>query len=161
MLLSFSEEMRRIGMTPGAQVINTELVDPPEQAAVHLMVAQGEKVLRIERVRYADNAPISYAVDQIPAWVGLSPDADFSGSLYQLLAAVGVYPEESVHTIEAALADMVVAHRLEIPAGSPVLHCQDTTYDATGRPINYGLAIWRADRYSYTVKLKAGKPKPS
>ena len=153
-LLSFSAEMRRLGMVPGARVIDAAFTAPTEEVAVNLMIEEESQVFRLERIRYGDGTPMAHAIDYLPTWVGLQPGMDFKGSLYELLDRAGVPPEESVHSIEGANADSVLAGNLGISLGSAVLRSHDTVFDASGRPLIFGINEWRGDRYSYQVRLK-------
>ena len=160
-LLSFTEEMQRLGMVPRSRVIAVAIVGAPESVASYLELDEGAQVLRVERVRYADRTPIVHLVDYIPLWVGLTPEDDFSGSLYTLLESRGIPVDEAEHVIEASLANEFLAQNLEVPVGSPLLCFRRTTYDPRGRPIVYEEAACRGDLYGYTVRLKrnrVGKP---
>ncbi len=153
-LLSFSAEMKRLGMAPGARVIEAAFAAPDEEVALNLALEEESQVLRIERIRYGDETPLAHTIDYLPLWVGLQPGMDFTGSLYELLDAAGIPPEESVHRIEAACADPVLAVYLDVPPGSPILRAHDIAFDANGRPLIFGIDEWRGDRYSYQVRLK-------
>ena len=153
-LLSFSAEMKRLGMVPSARVIEASFTTPDEEVAINLMIEEESQVFRLERIRYGDGTPMAHAIDYLPTWVGLRPGMDFTGSLFELLDTAGIPPEESVHLIEGASADLVLAGYLDVPLGSPVLRCRDTTFDASGRPVIFGINKWRGDRYSYQVRLK-------
>ena len=153
-LQSFSDEMKRLGMAPGSRIIEVIFAPPDEEVAINLMVEEESQVLRLERIRYGDDTPMAHTIDYLPTWVGLQPSMEFTGSLYELLDTAGFPPEESVHTIEASTADQVLAGYLDVPLGSPVLRCRDTAFDASGRPLIFGINEWRGDRYSYQVRLK-------
>ena len=59
-------------------------------------------------------------------------------------------------TIEAALADPLIARVLEVPPGAPILRLRFIFREATGRAINHVTYHYRADRYVYTARLTAG-----
>lgn len=153
-LLSFTEEIRRLGMAPASRVIEAAVVEASDTVASYLELEEGSRVLRVERVRYADGTPIVHLIDYIPLWVGLTPRDDFSGSLYTLLESKGVPVDEAEHTIEAGLAGEALARHLGVPVGSPLVCFRRTTYDPRGRPIVYEEAACRGDLYRYTVRLK-------
>jgi GntR family transcriptional regulator len=153
-LMSFTAEMRRLGVTPGSRVISASYTSPDEDVAINLMLEEDAQVFRLERVRYGDESPIAHTIDYLPAWVGLTPDMDFTGSLYELLEKAGTPPDESVHMINGGIADELLAGYLDVPVGSPVLRCRDTAFDGNGRPLVFGINVWRGDRYSYQVRLK-------
>jgi GntR family transcriptional regulator len=153
-LLSFSAEMKRLGMKPSSRVIDAAWITPDEEVALNLMIEEETQVFRLERVRYSDESPMTHAIDYLPTWVGLRPDMDYTGSLYEILENVGIPAEESLHTIEATTADPALASHLDVPLGSPLLRCRDIAFDAQGRPLIFGINVWRGDRYSYQVRLK-------
>ncbi|NLG68150.1 MAG: GntR family transcriptional regulator [Firmicutes bacterium] len=153
-LLSFTEEIRRLGMVPGSRVIGVDVVAAPEPVGIHLELDEGDQVLRIERIRYADKTPIVHLVDYLPMWLQIGPETDFNGSLYALLESRDIEVAEAVHTIEAGLTDEILARYLEVAVGFPVVRCRRTTYDPKGQPIVYEEAACRGDLYSYTVRLK-------
>ncbi len=156
-LLSFTEEIHRLGMVPGSRVIEVAVVEALESVASYLELEEEAQVLRVERVRYADGTPIVHLVDYIPLWVGLTPQDDFSGSLYTLLESRGIPVDEAEHTIEASLANESLARNLEVPVGSSLLCFRRMTYDPRGRPIVYEEAACRSDLYRYTVRLKRNR----
>jgi len=153
-LLSFSAEMKRLGMTPSSRVLDAAFVTPDEEVALNLMIEEETKVLRLERIRYGDESPMMHAIDYLPSWVGLRPDMDYTGSLYEILENAGIPPEQSLHTIEAVTADLALAGHLDVSLGSPLLRCRDIAFDAQGRPLILGINVWRGDHYSYQVHLK-------
>lgn len=153
-LRSFTAEMKRLGITPSSRVIEAAFAPPNEEVTLNLRIEEDAQVFRLERIRYGDGSPMVHAVDCLPTWVGLRADMDYSGSLYELLENVGLPPEESVHTIEVATADAALAGHLDVPVGSPLMRCRDIAFDAEGRPLVFGINVWRGDRYSYQVRLK-------
>jgi GntR family transcriptional regulator len=153
-LMSFTAEMKRLGVTPSSRVIAAADTSPDEDVAINLMLEEDAHVFRLERVRYGDESPIAHTIDYLPTWVGLTPDMDFTGSLYEILEGAGIPPDESVHMIDCGIADEVLAGYLDVPVGSPLLRCRDTAFDAKGRPLIFGINLWRGDRYSYQVRLK-------
>ena len=153
-LRSFTAEMKRLGMAPSSRVIEAAFAPANEEVALNLSLEEDTQVFRLERIRYGDGSPMVHAVDCLPTWVGLRPDMDYSGSLYELLENAGLPPEESVHTIEVATADSALARHLDVPVGSPLMRCRDIAFDTDGRPLVFGINVWRGDRYSYQVRLK-------
>jgi GntR family transcriptional regulator len=55
--------------------------------------------------------------------------------------------------IEAAVADVAMARRLEIEPGAPVLVARRRSHAADGAPIEYAVMHYRADRYRFTIDL--------
>src|SRR5215472_5057176 len=84
-MLSFTEELERRGMRPRTKVVSVGWVRAGERAAHNLGLPVGTRVLRLERIRYADTKPVLHTVDVLPEHIGIGPDEDFSASLYKLM----------------------------------------------------------------------------
>src|SRR6478672_640648 len=90
-----------------------------------LQLNRGEKVLAVERVRTADEQPVIYSRDRIPARL-LRPDLDLLSldpSLFALLRSSG-------HAADHATATLLGVRR-----GKPLLYIEETDYDRDGTPV--------------------------
>jgi GntR family transcriptional regulator len=152
-MLSFTEEMLRRGLKPSSRVISVSWESPSERAHQALDILDGAKVLRLERIRFADGGPILHSVDELTEAIGIGPDEDFSGSLYTLIETHGVQLGECQNIIEAAITDRRLSQMLKVKIGSPILSVRRTTYDVKGRPILYEDSACRGDLYSYALRL--------
>src|SRR5579859_293535 len=65
-LTSFSEELRRKGKLPGGLLIISELVRGTQTVREQLRLTDEEQVIRLERVRTANNIPVAYEVNYLP-----------------------------------------------------------------------------------------------
>jgi GntR family transcriptional regulator len=152
-MLSFTEEILRRGMRPSSQIVSIGWV-PANERVVHVLgLKPGARTLRLERIRYADAEPILQTVDLLPEWLGIGPEEDFSGSLYELMESHGIRLAECQNLIEAAVTDRYLSGLLRVKRGFPILALQRTTYDTKGRPVLYEEAACRGDMYSYAIRL--------
>lgn len=153
-LVSFSEEMRLKGMNPSTRRISVAHIEPPDVVAESLRTRPGELVLRVERLRCADDKPIVLLLSYLPVRLGIPLSEDFSGSLIDLLEnRYGVDIAIGDQTIEAARADEEQAVALEIKKGDPVLIMRRTTYSKDGTPVEYVTGAYRSDRYSFRIQM--------
>lgn len=152
-LKSFTEAIVELGMEPSARVVEVDVVEAPDDVFVRLDLEEGDRVVRIERLRYADDEPMLALRAYIPIDVGIEPGADFSGSMYALLEAHGVTVAEAVHVIDADAADASLSRAFGIEAGHPVLRMHCTTFDDFGRPVLYEQVRCRSELYRYSVRL--------
>jgi GntR family transcriptional regulator len=152
-MLSFTEEIERRGMSPSSAIVSVDWVPAAGHAKQSLCMEGGDRLLRLERVRYADGKPILFSVDFLPGSLGIGPTADFSGSLYKLMESRGVQLAECQNVIEASVTDRRLGKLLQVRSGFPVLALRRTTYDASGRPVLYEEAACRSDLYSYAVRM--------
>lgn len=156
-MLSFTEEIERRGMRPSTQVVSVGWISAKGHAAKALGLVEGARVLRLERIRFADAMPILRSVDVLSEKLGIGPEEDFSGSLYTLMELHGIRLAECQNLIEAAITDQSLSKLLQVRKGFPILALQRTTYDTQGRPVLYEEAACRGDLYSYAIRL-ARKP---
>jgi GntR family transcriptional regulator len=152
-MLSFTEEILRRGMRPSSRIVSVGWVPASERVAHVLSLDATARALRLERIRYADSEPILQTVDILPEWLGIGPEEDFSGSLYELMESHGIRLAECQNLIEAAATDRYLSGLLLVKRGFPILALQRTTYDTKGRPVLYEEAACRGDMYSYAIRL--------
>jgi len=157
-MLSFTEELERRGMKPRTRVVSIGWVPAGEGVAQALGVQAKALVLRLERIRYADDKPVLHTVDILPEQLRIGPGEDFSGSLYRLMESRGVRLAECQNIIRAAVTDRRLGKLLQVKKGFPVLALQRTSYDTDGRPVLYEEAACRGDLYSYATRLVRQPP---
>lgn len=153
-LLSFSEEMRKRGMTPGTKLLDVELAEPPEYVKEALGLSDEDTTILIRRIRYGNDTPIVYSECFVPEKLGLTIDDNYSSSLYELIhQRTGRHVEQARHGIEAKLADEELANYLDVSEGFPLLAFRRTAYGGDGIPLVYETGVARADMYSYEITL--------
>ena len=67
--INFYELIRENGYHPRYSQLRAEIVTPSAEMAQTLHLTQGQRVLIVEKLFYADDAPIIYCVNYIPSWV--------------------------------------------------------------------------------------------
>ena len=88
-LASFSQDMRRRGLTPSTRLLDVELDEPPADVAKALDLSADGSAWRLDRVRLADGQPIALENGWYPRALLPGLDRhDLGGSLYELLADV-------------------------------------------------------------------------
>lgn len=114
-------------------------------------------VLEVRRVNLADGHPFARVTVWCPEDLGaqLSRDDVERAPFYELLP---VPLGGAVQTIGAALAEVDDAALLEIPVGSPVLRCERTTADHTGRPVLFSEHVFPGHRTEFVVDLPVAEP---
>ncbi len=154
-LISFSDEVRQQGLAPSARVLLVALEAASPHVAARLGVGEGDVVLRLDRLRLADDAPVALMQSHLAPWVGLTPADDYAGSLHALLARRGIRLVDADQTIEAATATAEQARLLECKRGLALLKVDRVTVSVEGRAVEHVVAYYRADRYAYRLRLGA------
>jgi len=154
-LTSFTEDITSRGMRPGSQILFFGHVPANNQVAANLHVPPGKSVLRIRRLRLADDNPVGIHDSYLPPNISISQEElEERGSLYRLLEERGVALAEAEETLEAVAAKKDEAALLGLPPGSPLLLVSRVVFSQSGEPIEYVRAIYRSDFYRYYIRLK-------
>lgn len=131
---------------------------PPISDALGLPV--DTQVLRVDRVRWLENQPISHLVSYVPGDLAGAMDraALKATPMLSLLEQAGVQIGAATQTISASLADGTLASLLEVDIGSPILRVNRTVFDTAHRPVQYVLAQFRPDLYQIKLDLHSARP---
>jgi GntR family transcriptional regulator len=161
-LASFSQDMRRRGLTPSTRLLAIELDQPPAEAAKALGLAADAKAWRLDRVRLADGEPIALENGWHPQALVPGLDRhDLGGSLYELFAdEYGLTIDAAEQTLWGESADDQVAGRLDCPVHTPLLVFRRVS-SAAGQPIEYVVSRYRGDRYQIHMSLGRDDIDPS
>jgi GntR family transcriptional regulator len=156
-ITSCTQDVIKLGMTPGRKVICAEVVIADKKRGRSLELGENEKVFRMERVYYADKEPINHTTTYLP--YKLFPKIeqyDFSkDSLYKVLESeYGVQITKAKRYVEAILAEDEIAEYLEVPAGIPILLFSCVTYGiVNGKevPIENFKCCYRSDKFKFYI----------
>jgi GntR family transcriptional regulator len=155
-LTGFSEDMRSRGMEPTSVVVAVthEFAGAPLGQA--LFLSPGDDVVRVERVRLADNVPMCLETVHLRGDIfdALGQDS-LTGSLYDsLIEKAGIKIVEAAQTITATVLDKRQATLLRVPVLSPAIVITRVSYDAHHSPIEHAVSLYRADRYDIQMTIK-------
>jgi DNA-binding GntR family transcriptional regulator len=154
-LSSLYDDLAAIDQQPTTRVVLNERETASVDIAHRLGLAEGEKVLRLERVRSARGEPIALMWNYLPASL-LDPSTEDleARGLYQLLRAAGVRLHAAHQTIGARVATAEDSELLDEGEGAPLLTMERTTYDQGGAVVEYASHVYRASRYSFDFSLR-------
>ena len=129
------------------------------QVAEALGIMAGSAVVEIARTIYAGDLPAAYLSDTLP--LGIVPHSElenFSGSVLDLLLTRGEPPlGRSRTSITAESADGMLARRLGLQRGTPLLHFEAVLYAQDGRAIDYSHSRFTPGYFKFHVVRKVGK----
>jgi GntR family transcriptional regulator len=157
----FAEELATTGLSPSSRVAHfgEEPADP--EVAAHLGLAPGTPVVRVDRLRLADDQPLAFDRTYLPLRYGRLLDRarlETVTIVHQLEADFGIPIIAGRYTITAAVADDDVAAALGLAPGAPVLLVHRTPQTAGDTRVFYQQRHYRGDRVCYTVDLRRGTP---
>jgi GntR family transcriptional regulator len=153
-LTSFSEDMRARGLRPSSRLIGLEEVTAPPEVAPDLAVDVGSPVIRLERLRFADEDPMCLEEAHLPArFQRVLDDADLEESLHEVLAKAGTVVTTARRRVRAVPAPSRDAQLLGLPEHAPALEIVDVFFDAGRRPVHRSRSRYRHDRYEVMSDL--------
>ena len=155
-LSGFVEDMQSLGRQASARLLDKQIVPATESVARQLAITAGTPVVRIQRVRLADNSPLSFDETYLPREIGeriLENDLE-TEPIFSLLEQKYDTPlVEAEYRLEAVSADATVARALGIGAGSPIFLIERTSYTTGHQPIDYEKLYYRGDQIRFVTRL--------
>lgn len=157
-LTSFSEDMRRRGLSVHSQVLECGIRPAVQEVARALQIAENSPVVHIRRVRFADRIPM--AIESVHLYALAFPglvDEEFSHqSLYEVLERrYGVTLAVARGVLSAVAPTTEEAQVLGIARATPLLVVCRTAYNHHNEPIEYGESRYRSDRYQVPIEMWA------
>jgi GntR family transcriptional regulator len=159
-LTSYTEDMRRQGLPSRSRLLSVGNIPADDELARRLDVRPRARVLRIERLRMANDQPMAIETTHLGAsrFPGLAKRLGDSVSLYALLATeYGVHLAQAEETIETVPAPPKEAEMLETTVGYPMLLLSRHSRDTAGDPVEFALSFYRGDRYKFVAQLQRPK----
>ena len=153
---SFTDEMIDKGFTPSTEVLEFEYMTTLASVARALGLQKGTYVIRIVRVRSADDEPLIYETSYLPASLvpGLTRERVSDMPLYEIIEKdYGLRLSRAVESFEPVNLGPYEARILGVPAGIPALFLERTAYSDT-IPVEFCQGLVRGDRCRYQVDLE-------
>jgi GntR family transcriptional regulator len=154
--VSYTGMIRAAGHKPRESVMSRGKRTPAEAERDLLGLDATELVIEVERIRFADQRPVIYSRDRIPAsLLGRDVDHDLGRSLYALLASAGHPVASASAQLIPALASTRLAKLLGVRRGTPLLHIDQVDYDPRGQAIMLSDEWHVADAFELIVNRRA------
>jgi GntR family transcriptional regulator len=151
MATSFGDDMRRRGLVPSSKLLWWDTVVADTELAAHLEMPGGEPVLRVCRVRLADDEPMTLETLHVPAArvPGLrGEDLEGTASYYDTLATrFGRRIRTGTQSVAPVVLGREEAGLLGVGAGDPALRFVRTSRDQYGEVVERVESVARGDRY--------------
>ena len=155
-LTNFTKDMVDRGMVPTSSMLSLKVVLASEKVSKQLNIKENEKVICLERIRFADGKPHAYECSYL-----LYPlakqilDVDFSNhSLYETLVnKCNIKMEKAKEVIEVSSCSNDICTKLHIPMGSLTFYLERITFAQNNQPVEYVESYYRTDKFKFYVEL--------
>jgi GntR family transcriptional regulator len=153
-VLGFTKNMREMGLTPSTRVLSQKVAPANEFARERMGLQKGAKVLRLQRLRLANDVPMMLETRYIRT--DLCPDIhkeDLSSSLWKVFEErYGLKPNRHHQGMSIAKVTSHAASLLGIVEDSPVFLIRGETYVGENEPIECEESLYRSDKYELSFE---------
>jgi GntR family transcriptional regulator len=131
----------------------------PPRIREQIGLAPEAELVIIKRIVVSDGEPLIYLINYLPEELGEKVfDDDREMERFPIISLLrdkyNVPLVRATQTIEAVLADPVLAKHLVVPVGAALLLVERIYYTADGRTAQFTQSWYRSDRYKYSVTLR-------
>ncbi|MGW5273855.1 GntR family transcriptional regulator [Streptomyces sp. NPDC004044] len=153
-LSSLYDDLEAAGQRPATRVLANRIEPATARIAAALGVPEGTDVHLVERLRSAHDEPMALLRNHVPAGlVDLGTERLEATGLYRIMRAASITLHSARQSVGARLATAEEAAQLAEPEGAPLLTMERTTYDDTGRAVEFASHVYRASRYAFDFQL--------
>lgn len=159
-LTDFMEDMERAGVKATSRVVDLVVEAAHGDVADRLGVREGQKVVRLDRLRLGDARPVAFDMTWMPIlyWQLLEGLDLGNRTLFSILEGeFGVSIQSGTVQITAISSDERMGGLLEIPTGQPLLQFNRTAYTLGEKPVYWQKRFYRPDKVSYEIRLERGQ----
>ncbi len=151
-MTSFSEDMRSRGLEPGCIWISRDISRPSPAEMMALGISGSEKVVRLRRLRTADDVPIAIEMATLPARFVPEPQA-IGNSLYEYLETAGALPVRALQRMQAKPGTEEERRLLAAPEDASLLIMERRCFLADGQIVEFTQTKYRGDVYDFVIEL--------
>jgi GntR family transcriptional regulator len=152
-LFSVTDTIKNEGFTPGTKGLEIKNVKVDKQLAFKMNIDQNEDILKLQRVRTADDKPVVFCIDYLNT--NLFPikiNEDFSNSLFDLLEnKYKLKIKYAVTEIIPVTAKKKLVEKLEVKKNAAILLLEQMHYDEQERLFLYSKNYFRSDQFQFKV----------
>lgn len=147
---SFTEIVHSQGKTPSSKLISYQRQLASDTEIKELQLEPSDYVIRMERIRYADNVPLVFEVASIPEkFIKDMKRDEITEHFFKTLVSHGFEIGKSRQTIYAKTASERVASYLSVSRGHAILALTQVSYFSNGNPFEYVRSQYVGDRFEF------------
>ena len=156
------------GAVPGTLEMKFDVQPASQRLEVSLKIPPATPVILIERVRTADEKPVSISVDHLAVSLlagttGIDESIGHFRSFLESHQSIYGYLEQELNLsidhatawLRPMLADTKIAKSLDVPLNSPILYLEQIDYDTEGNPLLLTDEYFSSDSFTFSVHRSA------
>jgi len=151
-LTGFTDDLRARGLKPRVKFLERGVGEVTPEEAMALNLSPGADVIRLRRLRFADDKPLAVESTVVPAAIIADPNA-IKLSLYDALEKIGCRPTRALQRLRAVALDADDAALLDCEAGGPALAIERRAFLDDGRVVEFTTSLYRGDAYDFVAEL--------
>ncbi|WP_017300205.1 GntR family transcriptional regulator [Nodosilinea nodulosa] len=157
-LVFLEQDMARQGVAFSFESLTFESICAPAEVAVALEISADTPVYLQRKLLRMDGAAGAVDVSYLIAELGqrFAPQLERQMT-FPTLAQNGVPIEHVDAMVECTHADYDLSDHLEVPLGHALMVYRYTAYSCDRQPVLHGATISRADRFCYSLSMRAGE----
>ena len=152
-LMGFTQNCEAAGCKAGTKFLSADLIEASAADIRQLKLDEEDKVIRIRRLRYCDDALVVLEENHFPQKFAFLLGEDLNKSLHKLLLDHGIQLCRGIKNIDICYATKEEANLLEVKENSALLLIKDITYDQNDEVVYSCKNITIPNRYSCTIVI--------
>jgi GntR family transcriptional regulator len=153
-LTGFTDDLRARGLKPRVEFLERGVGEVSPEEAMALNLSPGARVIRLRRLRFADDKPLALEQTAVPQSI-LDDPRSIKLSLYDALDEIGCRPTRALQRLRAVALDDDQSRLLGLPGGSPALSIERRAFLDDGRVVEFTTSLYRGDAYDFVAELQS------
>lgn len=150
---SFTDIITSQGKVPSTEVLSYLKTAPNDVECEKLAISKKDFIIRMERIRYADNVPICFEVASVPYKLVRNFDKkNITSNFFKTLIDHGYVIARSEQVVSAKKVSTEIAEYLETRVGSAILGVTQVSYLVDGTAFEYVLSQYVGDRFEFYLE---------
>ncbi|RYL95931.1 GntR family transcriptional regulator [Sporolactobacillus sp. THM7-4] len=154
-LYSFTDEMKRLGKIPVTKVLDFEVINASDSLARKMCLQAGKKIIRVTRLRIADNEPLMYETTYLPGEIfsNLTKEQLSQRPMYSIFREdYQVYVTRAIEDFTATTMQKSEAEYLNDEQGTPAILIKRYGYD-NSTLVEYTTSVVSSGKFHYRVEI--------
>lgn len=149
--MGFTRSCLLDGKVPSTRLLSAELIEATSSDIENLDLKEGDKVIRIRRLRCCDGNVVVVEENHFPQRYAFLLGEDLEGSIYEKLEKHDIYMSGGKKRISICRATQEESSLLGVSLGAPLLLTKDTCVDQEGKPVHSCKSVINPELYTIVI----------